>query len=77
MPRYRTAPHRDTDRTIAQSAAGMIRIHGDNAWAEANRVTVRFAKLNDAKGEKTWRAIVRAIEKQRLLTRPAINLLSA
>jgi hypothetical protein len=64
MPRYKTASQRDTAQTIARSAAGMIRIYGGDARAEANRVAVRFTKSNDAEAKKTWRAIGRAIEKQ-------------
>ena len=61
------------ERSIARSAAAMIRILGASTQADANSVAAQFAKLNDAEAEKTWRAIAQAIEKQRLLTRPAIT----
>jgi hypothetical protein len=73
MPSYKTGPHRDTEQSIARSAAAMIQILGVNAQADANSVAAQFAKLNDAEAEKTWRAIA----EQRLLTRPAITVLSA
>jgi hypothetical protein len=66
MPIHKTKPHRDTEQAVAESAAGMIRIYGDDARAQANGLVARFAKLNDAEAEKTWRAIAQAIEKQLL-----------
>jgi hypothetical protein len=56
---------RDMEQRIAQSVAGMIRIHGINAQAEANVEAARMARMNDAEGEKTWRAIAQGIEKLR------------
>ena len=57
---------RDMEQSITRSAAGMIRIYGANALAEANLEAARWAGRKDAEGEKTWRAIAQAIEKQRL-----------
>ena len=77
MPSYKIGPYRQTNQSIAQSAIGMIRNYGADAWAEANRIAVRFAKVSDEEGEKTWRAIGRAIDKQLLVTVPATQRLEA
>jgi hypothetical protein len=55
----------DREQHIAQSAAGMIRLHGANAEAQANLVVARWAERNDAEGVRTWRDIAQAIAKQR------------
>jgi hypothetical protein len=59
---------RDVEQRIARSAAGMIRIYGVNAQAEAHLQAARWAKRNDAEGETTWRAIAHAIDKQQSQT---------
>jgi hypothetical protein len=55
----------DREQCIARSAAGMTRIYGASALAEANLQVARWAKRDDPEGEKTWRAIADAIAKQR------------
>jgi hypothetical protein len=48
---------------IPQYASGMIQIFGPDAHAQANAVAARMAKIRDADGEATWKAIAQAVER--------------
>ena len=52
----------DDDHDIAQSAAGMVRMHGENALAQAYLVVARMMRKKDKEGEALWRAIAKIIE---------------
>jgi hypothetical protein len=58
------------EENIANAAAGMIRLYGENAITYANLLSAKFAKRKDQEGEENWRAIAQAIEKQQSQPRP-------
>ncbi|HWF63036.1 MAG TPA: hypothetical protein VN685_00325 [Rhizomicrobium sp.] len=50
--------------SVNRSADGMIRIHGDQATAQARKSLARMVSQRDGVGERMWLAIVKAIEKK-------------
>jgi len=55
----------DDNQDIAQSAAGMVRMHGENALAQVYLVVARMMRKKDKEGEALWRAIAKIIEDRR------------
>jgi hypothetical protein len=52
----------EDDEIVAQSAAGMVRIHGKNALAETYLMVARMMRRGDKEGEALWRAVAGALE---------------
>jgi hypothetical protein len=56
----------EDDQSIAQSAEGMVRVHGRRALAEAYLMVARMMRKGDKEGEARWRAIAEAVEVARV-----------
>ena len=49
------------DESVEQSAAGMVRIHGEKALAQTYLMVARMMRKGDKEGEARWRAIAKAV----------------